>query len=460
MRTNRRVLVDNATLSGVERITGASQTKNLSNTDNDILCLEKLVTAILFSDDLIGIDDYKDRYRASRLKGFGFVDFTKLEQKTYDALSTDAARFAQSMVVSFEADKPAGDIVDFFDALQVDPQLRWDIWISSEYLTLSFLVEDTGYTRHEKSIDAVFRTEETDGMLVATDADVHPTFEIAGRSDIKDVKDFIRALAANNPSYKGGDYKSVLSRVVFGYGWAAERSHFYNAIAQMEEADAYLAPLRDAFCESCCRIDYPSQVGGLLDTLKRSSQKTLAKILEPSGQAKFALRLPFFTAYLITRTENPKQCIELALSMRNTSEFQNCRTILHNLDHLSPADKTQEINGILRHLDQSCNGLMRKYAVSTDGGLQFSLSFGLAGIGLGVGTKINQLLPHYKNRPFARVFRNIAQDMLNVQSLGRLYEKVCCLRKQTPDASYPKVSTTPRYMEHRENEYGRPAKLT
>ena len=49
MNTNRRILIDNATLSGVERITGASRTLNLNNIDNDILCLEKLVTAILFS---------------------------------------------------------------------------------------------------------------------------------------------------------------------------------------------------------------------------------------------------------------------------------------------------------------------------------------------------------------------------------------------------------------------------
>jgi hypothetical protein len=75
MVTNRRILVDNATLSGVERITGVSRTLNLNNIHNDILCLEKLITAILFSDTLIGIDDYKDKYRSSRLKNFWFYFF-------------------------------------------------------------------------------------------------------------------------------------------------------------------------------------------------------------------------------------------------------------------------------------------------------------------------------------------------------------------------------------------------
>jgi hypothetical protein len=459
MRTNRRILIDNATLSGVERITGISQILNLNNIDNDVLCLEKLVTAILFSDELIGIDDYKDDFRSSRLKNFDFIKFSKIDQPTYAALATDAATFARSMAFSFEGSKPAGDVVSFFEALRIDPQLRWDVWVSSEYLTLSFLVEDPKYAPYERAIDSVFRNEDADRGLVAAGTDHQPAFSVAERSDITDIKDLVRALSSSNPQYAGIDGKSALDRVLFGYGWAAERSHFYNAVAHMEGADAYLAPLRDAFCESCCRIDYPSQVIGLLEKLKAKSQETLSSILEPSGQVKFAMRLPFFTAYLISRTDNPRQCIDLALSMRNASQFQSCRTIFHNLNYLSVADKIQKINGILRYLDQSCASLMKKYAVSTESGLQFSLSLGLTGINLGTNVKLNQLFRCYKNKPFARVFRNIPQDMLNVARLGGLYDKVCSSIRKHPKATYPKISTTPKYMEHKESEHGRPAKL-
>jgi hypothetical protein len=283
MRTNRRILTDNATLSGVECITGISQILNLNNIDNDILCLEKLVTAILFSDELIGVDDYKDDFRSSRLKNFDFIEFSKIDQSTYAALATDAATFARSMAFSFEGSKPAGDVVGFFEALRIDPQLRWDVWVSSEYLTLSFLVEEPKYAPYERAIDSVFRNEDADRGLVAAGTDHQPAFSVAERSDITAIKDFVRALSSNNPQYAGIDGKSALDRVLFGYGWAAERSHFYNAVAHMEGTDAYLAPLRDAFCESCCRIDYPSQVIGLLEKLKAKSQETLSSILEPSG---------------------------------------------------------------------------------------------------------------------------------------------------------------------------------
>ncbi|HEY1614750.1 MAG TPA: hypothetical protein VGF97_13770 [Rhizomicrobium sp.] len=459
MSTNRRILIDNATLSGVERIIGVSQTLNLNNIDNDILCLEKLITAILFSDELIGIDDYKDDFRSARLKDFDFIKFSKIDEPTYAALATDAAAFARSMAFSFENSKPAGDVVSFFEALRIDPQLRWDAWVSSEYLTLSFLVEDPKSALYERSIDSVFRNENVDRKLVAAGTDHQPALSVAGRPEIKDVKDLVRAFSSNNAQYAGVDGKSALDRMTFGYGWAAERAHFYNAVAHMEAADAYLAPLRDAFCESCCRIDYRSQVIGLLETLKANAKETLSSILEPGGQARFVVRLPFFTSYMISRTDNSRQCIDLALSMRNASEFQDCRTIFHNLDHLSAADRVQEINGILKYLDQSCANLMKKYSISTESGPQFSLSLGLTGLNLSASVKLNQLFRSYKSRPFSRVFRNIAQDMLNVERLGGLYDKICSLIRQHPDANHPAISTTPKYMEYKGNQYGRPATL-
>lgn len=459
MTRNRRILVDNATLSGVERITGTSQTANLNHIDNDILCLEKLVTAILFSDELLGVDDYKTEYRAERLKTFGFIEFIRIDEAAYTSFATEAAEFARNMTFSFEGAKPAGDVAKFFETLRIDPQLRWDVFVSSEYLTLSYLVGDRRRAGYETSIDSVFRNEIGDRIEVAAETDCQPTFGVAGRSDIEDVKDLVHELASNNPRFKREDGKSALNRLLFGYGWVAERSYFYNAVAREKAADAYLAPLRDAFCESCCRIDHPSQVTSLLERLKARSQETLSSILEPTGRAKFAMRLPFFTAYLISKVDNPRQCIELALTMRNAPEFQSCRNIFNNLDHLSAADRLQEMNGILRYLNQSCASLMKKYAVSTEGGLSFSLSIGLTGPTLGISTKVDQLFRLHKNQPFSRIFRNIAHDMLNVERLGGLYEKICSSIREHRNAGYSDISKTPKYMENRESEYGRPAKL-
>jgi hypothetical protein len=171
------------------------------------------------------------------------------------------------------------------------------------------------------------------------------------------------------------------------------------------------------------------------------------------------MKLPFFTAYFISKTDNPKQCIDLALQARNSSEFRECRVILHNLAHLSTQDKYKEVNEILRFLEQSCTSLMKKYAVSTEGGPQVSISLGVSGPSVGTSIKLHQLFRRYRNRPFARVFRNIAEDMLNVERLGGLYDKLRSSIREHEKATYPKIDVTPKFMEHKESEHGRPAEL-
>ena len=459
MTTNRLILVDNATLSGVERLIGESQILNLNNIDNDILCFEKLITAVLFSDRVIGIDDYKEKHRSERSKRFDFVDFLTIDTATYADLSKDAAEFAKSMAFAFDGSKPAGDVVSFFDSLRIDPQLRWDAFVSSEYLTMSLLVNDTRDVSYETAIDSVFRSENANADAVPAGDDFSAAVSVVGHPEISNIKDLVRAFASGNSNYSGQASRSLLERCVFGYGWAAERSHFYNAIAAEKSADAFLAPLRDAFCESCCRLESRSQVNNLLEKLKVTSQETLAKIVDTSGWAKFAMKLPFLTAYLISICDNPRQCIDHALELRNRSDFRDCRVILHNLNHLTNQDRYAEVNSILKLLEQSCNSLMKKYCVSTASGLQVSLSLGLAGISAGTSIKLDKLFARYRNRPFARIFRNIAQDMLNVERLGGLYEKLCSSTRKHKDAMYPRIAVTPKFMERRENEYGRPAEL-
>jgi hypothetical protein len=191
--------------------------------------------------------------------------------------------------MAFDGSKPAGDVVSFFEALRIDPQLRWDVFTSSEYLTLSLLVNDTRDVGYETAIDSVFRNESANADAVTAGDNFSTTITVIGHPEISNIKDLVQAFASENSNYSGRASKSLLDRCVFGYGWVAERTHFYNAVAAEKNADAFLAPLRDAFCESCYRLESRSQVNSLLEKLKATSQETLAKIVDTSGRAKFAV---------------------------------------------------------------------------------------------------------------------------------------------------------------------------
>ena len=295
--------------------------------------------------------------------------------------------------------------------------------------------------------------------MVIGGEEICPSFSVSGHPEINDIKTFQKALASGNPSYKGHGHRDILNRLVFGYGWVAERTHFYNAFAALNGADAFLSPLRDAFCESCWRIKSRSQVNSLLEELKKKSKLTLASIVEPSGHAQFAMRLPFFTGYYISKVDTPQQCIEQALSDRKRPEFQECRVVFQNFAHLSQQDRYKEVNKILRYLQQSCDALMKKYAVSTQSGLQFSLSLGLAGPSVSTSFKLGQLFRDYRYNSFSRIFRNMAVDLTNVERLGELYDKVRLSVVEHKEATYSQIPTTPRFMENRESSHGRPAEL-
>jgi hypothetical protein len=129
------------------------------------------------------------------------------------------------------------------------------------------------------------------------------------------------------------------------------------------------------------------------------------------------------------------------------------------MPHLSGDKRIKEINSILHYLEKSSANLLKKYCIETNSGLNFSFSLGITGPNLSLGGKISSLFPYFKNRPFSRIFRNISQDMLNVERLGHLHDKLCSSVRKHADAMHPKIPTTPLSMEHKENERGKPAKI-
>jgi hypothetical protein len=120
------------------------------------------------------------------------------------------------MAFSFDGSKPVGDVVSFFESLRIDPQLRWDLFVSSEYLTLSMLVNDTGNIRYETAIDSVFRNENADGNAVSAGENFSPTVSVERHPEITDVKAIVQAFASGNSNFSGSASRSLLDRFVFG----------------------------------------------------------------------------------------------------------------------------------------------------------------------------------------------------------------------------------------------------
>jgi hypothetical protein len=450
------LLIDNSILSAVDRLTGESKILNLYNTDNDIACFEKLITAIVLSDDLYGINDYKEKYAQSRLKKYKFVNFLNLSPEEYSDTASYSANFAKDMLFSFSGSQPAGDVVHFFEALRIDPQMRWNVFTSSEYLTLSLLVKERKDTHYESTVAAAFGNESADQARIASKISCVPQLAVNDQS-IDDIKQLVHAFSQGNSQYKGSGTKDMLDKLIFGYGWVAERSCFYSTIANARDMETALSPLRDAFCESCCRIDSPQAISRLIEEGKRSTRDAVLKIVSVTGEAKFILKMPFFTSYFISKAKNPSEVINMALDYKSRPEFRVVLDLLFNLRHLDASDRRKEVNSMLDHMNRAGANLIDKFGVSGSQGESFSISLGMGGPEISKSIKLSQLFRERRNKPFAKLFRSMATDILNVERMGALYDKMRSQIVHHEDASYFPPSTTPSFMRDRESEYGRPA---
>ena len=83
-------LIDNSTLTAVQRISGKALTKSRDSVDTDIVALENFVQAILFYDRVVAIDDYIPKYRDERIAEFPNIDFLNKADLNLDEIEATA----------------------------------------------------------------------------------------------------------------------------------------------------------------------------------------------------------------------------------------------------------------------------------------------------------------------------------------------------------------------------------
>jgi len=312
-------IIDNSTLSAVERLLGTTIVKNLNNTDHDIVCFEKLITAILFNDNLYLIDDYKPQYSERRKNIFSFITPLNLNDEDYSKASKSAAEFAQELVFGLKGSELIGDVNDFFEQLMLKPQMRWDIFSSSEYLTLTYLVSREDAKESVANRIAAFGNEYSDAQRNENSKAV--SVSIADKDtggSLETIKDYIDRKCLSNPNSSGTGHQSTLESVVFGYGWAGERTKFYEQIAQDRAMNLVLSPLRDAFSIAALGIDNLTNTDRFINNASSDILSSVVEYHSITDGAAQTFAVPFFTAWVMSQNEvrSPRDAISFVLDFK------------------------------------------------------------------------------------------------------------------------------------------------
>ncbi|HFR2624632.1 TPA: hypothetical protein ACHU4E_000668, partial [Shigella sonnei] len=90
-------LIDNSTLTAVQRIEGKVKTRSKDSVDTDIIAFENYIQSILFYDHVIAVDDYIPEYRGSRISSFREILFLDKAQYGLDEIESEAKKISDAL---------------------------------------------------------------------------------------------------------------------------------------------------------------------------------------------------------------------------------------------------------------------------------------------------------------------------------------------------------------------------
>tara|TARA_R100000365_G_C2735286_1_gene64760 strand:+ start:65 stop:1246 length:1182 start_codon:yes stop_codon:yes gene_type:complete len=388
---------------------------------------------------------------------FDFVEILCIDKPVYDRFRADSAQFAKDKIFAMEGAEPAGDTGKFFQQLSMSPQLRWDVFVSSEYLGLTYLIGEAENSSDLGAKLASFGNEIADSERMLEGALGSSGLQLNGIK-YESVDRLTQKMAELNPNYKGRSHRDTLQKIVFGYGWAAERSKFYEMIASYNDMAPVLSPLRDAYCLSVIGVNPMGAETTFLSAASRNSIEMVQEVSKSSDCTALRSRVPFFTSALLSKCRDVKEALHYALDLREKEEFRESREILRELAGLKGAKHKSAINKLIMNLENLNRKLLEKYSVITPNGPSVSLNVSLLGPSIGFSEGFSKFFGGItnKNNPILRIYRSMAIDLVAVERLGVLYERATCLVDKHPQAGFASHATIPSYMRGRSNQYGRP----
>lgn len=462
-------LIDNATLTAVQRATGAVIVKNTDTINGDLCAVENFLQGILFYDDLLCIDNYKPEHSENRQRQFPYLRF--LAPGEFGL--TEVEELARKEAALIRPEIRGGEFVDadfraLLDQLKMNMVCTWDKASSVYYLTMKML----GY----QGTDEYEKYSSLTASIFAELADVQDT---RGRwaQEIKLVgsngHEFTKSDFANKKSGDFGGATKQLETFVAALNWLAYKSIYYSTAAKHLKADSFIHPIRHAYQMHWMRKtgafghDFTSR---LLSNLATKTSTSISEIQSHGASQTVALDLPIFSAWLTQESGSVGAAIEAARQIRDRDHFVTIRESLKEIkiafDEQGLASGNKLTTTLLGDIDRICGDLKREYGVPSAQGIQGSflikaINFvtGFAGIPGLPDREFALSTPNWmksdSTKAYTTVVKDITAELTAVERLGGVRDLMA--KSFVVDDRYavrPKVES-PKFR-HSESEWKKP----
>ncbi|MGG2097492.1 hypothetical protein ABFY41_07895 [Acinetobacter haemolyticus] len=429
-------LIDNSTLTAVQRLIGQATTKSKDSVDTDIVAFENYIQAILFYDRLIAVDDYIPAHRSARIASFPDITFLTKSDFNLDEIETSATSIANQLQPKLQGGEFVNnDFKKLIELLQTHIICTWDISSSVYHLTLKSLSDNPQEFDKYGNIAASIFSELSD----AKDTGNRPSssVELIDRFGNPIRKGYKVPGAKWGDGTSSGEASGAIKAFVASLVWLANRSIFYSLTAKYLQADTFLYPIRQAYQQSyisqTCHygFDYAKHI---VEHFSTSLSTDLINIHSGGLSTSTSTEFPVFSAWLAKQTGDPTQIIQAAYNIRNNPEFvearEKMREVRRLFDEEDISDANKAVSNIIKDIGKASNNIKIKYGLQTRQGIPVTKLVHVYNTYAALNSlpkvpaynfkvKVPEFFYNLKQpRGFRAVYRNLSDDLSTVWSLG------------------------------------------
>lgn len=459
-------LIDNATLTAVQRIIGAAPSRSRDSVDVDLLAYENYVQARLFYDNVAVVDDYIAAHKGNRAKAFPQVRFIDSKDLKIQEIAVVANEISSQIRPKIRGgDFSDRDLKSLFELLQTHMVCTWDIASSIYHLTLKVLA-DSGSEEFDKygAVASAIFQELSDAS--STRNRVRPQIELVDRFGCPISSDY-RVPDARWGAGETGAMTPAIEAFVAGLVWLSNRAIFYTLVSAHIKADSYLYPVRQVYQQhylaQALRYDqdFPKR---LVTQLGQTLSRDVIEIINGGKLNAGGIDLPVFSVWLVSNRRDTLEALDELETLRNKKDFVDAREQLAELrsifedDDLATANKKME--KISRKLENVSSRMRQKYSVETKQGIPltrivsvynaFAALSGLPGLPkIDTKMKVPPFLSDLRRETgFCSIYRNVVNDLATFSRLGNIRDVLGRRIAIDPKAySYNPKAEAPRYRD-------------
>ena len=436
----RYAIIDNATLTAVQRLLGDIPIYNKHAIDGDILAFETLIQSILFFDEVYYVNDYKAEYKDERGYYFSYLGQLDIDGESYEALLRETRKFSEDIVPQIEGGVfTDSDFKPFFELLKMHNIFTWDMSSSGYYLTQKMLANSRTEIDIEKysKLNQMIFSESNDSFVKQSN----------GKSIILDSKGTPITQGYTVQDKEGRTQEAYIGKqtklFMANLSWLAFRTIFYTLVAKENGGTLILHPIRNAF-----QINFLSRLFPQIDAQYRVLISALNAPVEESVRSIFAQTqpiiakypLPMFSVILASKAGSPKEAINAAFHMKNEGDFVEARRCLSEIEQLYAEGRTGKAiitaNKLVLHVKTLMERINAKYYVKTTQGLSLSPMFTAYNLGATFSSGVLPIIPNYSAKiklldrvkdlipqtGFNAVYKSLINDLTQIGRLGEYHE--------------------------------------